>query len=108
MSIYHSHIIPTSTTGTGKSYVLKVLSDVLEVVKMTHKVSFTAPTGVAACNIRGLTIHSWAGVGMGSEPIAELSARVSRSSQACQRWKETDILVIDEISMLSGGEIVIE
>ena len=53
----------TGAAGTGKSYILKVLRDVLEGVGFADKISFTAPTGVAACNIRGLTIHAWAGVG---------------------------------------------
>jgi ATP-dependent DNA helicase PIF1 len=54
--------------GTGKSYILKVLRDVLDSVGFADKISFTAPTGVAACNIRGLTIHAWAGVGMYIRP----------------------------------------
>ena len=53
----------TGAAGTGKSYILKVLREVLEGLGLSDKVSFTAPTGVAACNIRGLTIHAWAGVG---------------------------------------------
>ncbi len=53
----------TGAAGTGKSYILKVLRDVLEGIGFADKISFTAPTGVAACNIRGLTIHAWAGVG---------------------------------------------
>ena len=53
----------TGAAGTGKSYILKIMREVLETLGLSEKVSFTAPTGVAACNIRGLTIHSWAGVG---------------------------------------------
>lgn len=53
----------TGAAGTGKSYILKVLREVLEGLGLSDKVSFTAPTGVAACNIRGMTIHAWAGVG---------------------------------------------
>jgi hypothetical protein len=53
----------TGAAGTGKSYVLKVMRDVLETLGLSDRVTFTAPTGVAACNIRGLTIHAWAGVG---------------------------------------------
>lgn len=53
----------TGAAGTGKSYIIKVLRDVLDGLGFADKISFTAPTGVAACNIRGLTIHAWAGVG---------------------------------------------
>jgi hypothetical protein len=50
-------------SGSGKSYVLRVLKDVMEKLKLKHKTSFTASTGVAASNICGMTINSWAGVG---------------------------------------------
>lgn len=88
--------------GTGKSYVVQILRSVIEALQWEDKIAYTAPTGVAACNIRGLTIHSWAGVGKASEPIEQLLPIVLRNSNACKRWRETEILVIDEISMLSA------
>lgn len=88
--------------GTGKSYILSVLQQVLSNLNMSEKIAFTAPTGVAACNIHGLTIHSWAGIGLAREPLDQLVASVCRSRQARGRWNEVDILVIDEISMLSA------
>lgn len=52
----------TGAAGTGKSFILKVLSEVLGELNLTDSFALTAPTGVAACNIRGLTIHSWSGI----------------------------------------------
>lgn len=92
----------TGAAGTGKSYILKILQETMESLKKSNKISLTAPTGVAACNIRGLTIHSWAGIGQGSETIDQLIGIVARNAHACKRWRETEILVIDEISMLSA------
>ena len=63
--------------GTGKSYVLRVLQDVLESQGLSEKIAFTAPTGVAACNVRGLTIHSWSGIGRG-ERTQHVSLNASR------------------------------
>jgi len=74
----------------------------MNALELSEKISFTAPTGVAACNIRGLTIHAWAGVGTAAEPLEQLIGQVMRNSQASRRWKKTEILVIDEISMLSA------
>lgn len=65
------------------------------------KISFTAPTGIAACNIQGLTIHSWSGIGMGNEDIEKLLDFIMKNKNALNRWRTTEILVIDEISMLS-------
>lgn len=90
----------TGAAGTGKSYVIQILRKVLESLNLENKIVFTAPTGVAACNIQGLTIHSWSGVGKASEPLEQLVGMVTRSSHATKRWRDTDILVIDEVSML--------
>lgn len=76
--------------------------EIMQTLELSDKISFTAPTGVAACNIRGLTIHSWAGVGTAHEPVEQLQYQVKRNSQASRRWKETEILVVDEVSMLSA------
>jgi ATP-dependent DNA helicase PIF1 len=54
-------------------------------------------TGCAAlllqCNAN--TVHSWAGIGLG-DPQKALT-----NSYACKRWRTTDLLIIDEISMMS-------
>lgn len=92
----------TGAAGTGKSFVVKIVQDVLQYLNLGDKIAFTAPTGVAACNIRGLTIHSWSGIGIGNLPLEQIVAQVSRSEAARKRWRDADILVIDEISMLSA------
>eukprot|EP01031_Cornospumella_fuschlensis_P027376 gene27376-33066_t len=92
----------TGAAGTGKSYILSILQEVGKVAGISDNISLTAPTGIAACNIGGLTLHSWAGIGQGSEPIEPLIGIVQRNKQAKQRWQETKILVIDEVSMLSA------
>ena len=43
----------TGKAGTGKSYVLKYFKN-----KTQKKVLYTAPTGIAALNIEGVTLHS--------------------------------------------------
>lgn len=73
------NVFISGAAGTGKSFVLRVLQEALEQQRRTDEVAFTAPTGVAACNIGGVTIHSWAGIGLGEESIEELCARVCTS-----------------------------
>jgi ATP-dependent DNA helicase PIF1 len=91
----------TGAAGTGKSFIVQILKDVLRYLGLEEKIAFTAPTGVAACNIGGVTIHSWSGVGIASEPLTKLVSKVRGSGKAKMRWRRTEILVIDEISMLS-------
>ena len=51
----------------------------------------------------GCTIHSFAGVGSGTGSLADLARRVMGNEYTKQRWREVDILVIDEISMMAGS-----
>eukprot|EP01041_Mallomonas_annulata_P010132 gene10132-21129_t len=92
----------TGAAGTGKSHILRIFQTIMEQLQLIRTVAFTAPTGVAACNISGLTIHSWAGVGTGADPVEKLARKVAGNKEAKKRWISTKILVIDEISMLSA------
>ncbi|EEP80101.1 DNA repair and recombination protein pif1 [Uncinocarpus reesii 1704] len=67
--------------------------------KEPDRVAVTASTGLAACNIEGVTLHSFAGVGLGKEDATGL---VKRNQKARNRWLRTKVLVIDEISMVDG------
>jgi ATP-dependent DNA helicase PIF1 len=57
----------------------------------------TGTTGIAACNVGGVTVHSFAGCGLGDEPVGEMVAKMERSSFAKKRWKQCRTLVIDEV-----------
>ncbi|PPQ88100.1 hypothetical protein CVT25_014398 [Psilocybe cyanescens] len=65
-------------------------------------VAITATTGVAGLNIGGMTIHSFAGFGLGKGKQEDLAEKVNRSAKSRNRWCQTRILIIDEISMLDG------
>lgn len=98
----------TGPAGSGKSHVLKTLlkANTLGVGGRNgrpRKVVVTATTGVAACNVGGITIHSFAGVGSGSASAADMARRVMGNEYAKQRWKEVDVLVIDEVSMMASS-----
>ena len=95
-------IFLTGSGGTGKSFLLNLLYTLLH--KQTGRsVALTALTGCASLLLhpKAKTIHSWAGIGLGNDPIAMIIANVKKSRKACSRWKGTDLLVIDEISMMT-------
>lgn len=87
----------TGSAGTGKSFLLKrIIAGLPPDVTMA-----TASTGVAACHIGGVTLHQFAGIGLGTatlERCYELASRPAVSSV----WRKTKHLVIDEISMVDG------
>jgi ATP-dependent DNA helicase PIF1 len=56
---------------------------------------------VAAINIGGQTINSFAGIGLGQGDIKKMLSRVKKSATDFDRWQKTKVLIIDEISMVS-------
>jgi len=95
----------TGSGGTGKSYMLKQIAIYLR--KIGKQVCCTATTGVAAINLNmssykltGSTLHSWAGVGTAQLDAKRLCGRVLGDTPARTRWENTDVLIVDEVSML--------
>ena len=94
----------TGSAGTGKSVLLretiKVLRDRYR--REPDRVAVTASTGLAACNVGGVTLHSFAGIGLGKDPVPELVKKIKRNQKAKTRWMRTKVLIVDEISMVDG------
>mmetsp|Transcript_17077 Transcript_17077/g.40751 ORF Transcript_17077/g.40751 Transcript_17077/m.40751 type:complete len:541 (-) Transcript_17077:190-1812(-) len=63
------------------------------------KVAVTAATGIAATHIAGTTLHSFAGCG-----IPQTSNDFDRmwKKEPKERWRSVEVLIIDEISMVSA------
>ncbi|HIE17219.1 MAG TPA: WYL domain-containing protein [Dehalococcoidia bacterium] len=86
------NVFITGRAGTGKSTLLDYFRNTTK-----KKVVVLAPTGVAALNVRGQTIHSFFNLKPGITP--EKVKRVGRDSYN-STYKELDAIVIDEISMV--------
>lgn len=94
----------TGSAGTGKSVLMREIIQSLgqEYLREPDRVAVTASTGLAACNIAGVTLHSFAGIGLGKEALPELVKKIKRNPKAKNRWQRTKVLIIDEISMVDG------
>lgn len=92
----------TGSAGTGKSVLLRAIIKSLKSQYKKGQVAVTASTGLAACNIGGITLHSFAGVGLGNGTTESLIKKVKRNRKAANRWREVKVLIIDEISMIDG------
>lgn len=94
----------TGSAGTGKSVLMKQIITKLrdKYVREPDRVAVTASTGLAACHIEGVTLHSFAGAGLAKEPAPELVKKIKRNAKTKSRWQRTKVLIIDEISMVDG------
>jgi len=88
----------TGGAGTGKSFLVNKIIGILP----PDTTFVTASTGVAAYQIGGTTLHSFAGIGSGAAEISTCVDLASRSTVAKQ-WKKCKTLIIDEISMVDGN-----
>jgi chromosomal replication initiation ATPase DnaA len=61
-----NNVFITGSAGTGKSYLLRYIIQELRLKHGFAQVAVTAPTGIASVNIGGSTIHSFAGLGIGT------------------------------------------
>lgn len=68
----------TGSAGTGKSVLMREIIKQLRIKyrREPDRVAVTASTGLAACNIEGVTLHSFAGIGLGKEAVPELVKKV--------------------------------
>jgi len=86
----HKNLFITGRAGTGKSTLLQLFRNTTR-----KKMVVLAPTGIAALNVRGQTIHSF--FGFPPRPLAREEIKKRRNRRL---YRNLDILVIDEISMV--------
>lgn len=94
------NVFLSGQAGSGKSYLLKVFIKHCIQNNIIHGV--TSTTGVSALLINGVTIHSFSGILLGLEDKVTLLERVRSRDAPFKRWLYTQVLIIDEISMMSG------
>lgn len=89
-------VLLTGPAGAGKTFVL---NQFVKLSKHAGKhVSVTATTGLAATHLGGTTIHSWAGIGVLDHIPSGFVEHASKTRK--EIIEKTDVLIIDEISML--------
>src|SRR5438309_623967 len=97
------NVFLTGPPGAGKTYVLNQF--IQRAQRQGKTVAVTASTGIAATHIGGTTIHSWSGLGIRDALTDWDKAMLAQTPRLAKRYNGTDVLVIDEVSMLHGKRL---
>lgn len=97
------NVFLTGSAGTGKTYVLNQYIDYLKARKIA--VAVTASTGIAATHMNGMTIHSWAGIGVKEHLTAANLVAMQKKKYLTKNFDKVKVLIIDEISMLHKNQL---
>lgn len=95
LALMGKNIFLSGKAGTGKSFILQ--EAIKELVK-TKNVAVVAPTGVAANNVHGATIHSVFSLPIGG--VIEYESCQFVRSEKRDVLDNIDVLIVDEISMV--------
>lgn len=94
------NIFISGLAGSGKTTVINRFTELIDAeYEGTFNVAVTASTGIAATLIGGTTIHSWAGLGISTDPFNSKEISPHMWGRAAN-LRNVDVLIIDEVSML--------
>jgi ATP-dependent DNA helicase PIF1 len=95
------NIFLTGPGGCGKSYLIKLI--VQDAKNNGINIDVTALTGCAAilldCGAK--TLHSWSGIGLAKSSDDAIITKINLNKYKRNTWKKTQLLIIDEVSMMS-------
>jgi ATP-dependent exoDNAse (exonuclease V) alpha subunit len=97
------NVFLTGPAGSGKTFLLKQYIEYLK--KNDIGVAVTASTGIAATHMNGQTIHSWSGMGIMDVFNEEEYTKLKKRHYHKQKFNNTKVLIIDEISMLHAYQL---
>lgn len=91
----------TGPGGSGKSELIRRIYH--HAYHNYREIYVTATTGCASVllNCKAKTLHSWAGIGLGKGTTMFHIEKIKRNHFAKKMWKSVDVLIVDEVSMLS-------
>lgn len=96
-----SNVFITGPGGTGKTRMIQFLVSHMKQTGVNYQVC--ALTGCAAvllqCNAK--TIHSWSGVKLGKGAKDQIVFRIMKNATLAKAWRNIQVLVVDEVSMMS-------
>jgi ATP-dependent DNA helicase PIF1 len=97
------NVFLTGPGGSGKSFIIKYYVNWFQLYKENDncKIYITSTTGLSAILIDGITIHRWAGIGIGNKDEDYYYKMIIKNNFLKKKWLHTHTLIIDEISMMN-------
>jgi ATP-dependent exoDNAse (exonuclease V) alpha subunit len=92
------NVFVTGPAGSGKTHLINTYIKYLREHEVD--VGITASTGIAATHMGGMTIHSWAGIGIAASITQGDLESMFEKSYLSKRFSKVKVLIIDEVSML--------
>jgi ATP-dependent DNA helicase PIF1 len=98
-------IFLTGQPGSGKTHTVNRYIQWLKRQRVEY--AYTASTGIAATHGHGVTIHAWSGIGVREALHARDLDALAANRRLATRIERTQVLVIDEISMLPARSLTL-
>ena len=92
------NVFLTGSAGTGKTSCIKLF---MKIYKDQKIMGVTSTTGISALLFGGTTLHSFLGIGLGDKSGESIVSNLYTKPHLRKRWVDLEVLIIDEISMLS-------
>ena len=89
----------TGGAGVGKSFIIRTVQEMLIRMEQQNPILLTAPTGIAAYNISGITVHSAFSLPVEHHKTADYIPLKAEKLQTLRyKFRNTRYIIIDEIS----------
>lgn len=98
-----ANVFLTGEPGAGKTHTINRYVSYLRSCGIEPAI--TASTGIASTHIGGMTIHAWSGIGVKSALSDMDLDNLLQKERVVRRVRQANILLIDEISMLSSNTL---
>ena len=93
----------TGQPGSGKTHTVNRYMRALAHAGVSY--AYTASTGIAATHGNGITIHAWSGIGVRDALTRRDLDAIAGNRRVAARIERTQVLIIDEISMLPAHSL---
>ena len=104
LDLYHEgkNIFITGAGGTGKSYILRRITESATEKLDPHQVCAMSGRAAVLLNCKARTLHSWSGIRLARGKNEDIVARALRKRGALKMWRSLKLLIVDEVSMMSA------